>query len=112
MASVAKHRIKKHFIQRSFFKKTIYIKCMTCLKPLYFEYANFFNFLVFFCILLLTSCFISEFDMFERYVVDCCVIPYVIQDIYCMMQSSQVDLQAESERPQASTSRRWGGGGQ
>lgn len=49
--------------------------------------------------------------MFERYVVDCCVIPYVIQDIYCMMQSSQVDLQAESERPQASTSRRWGGGG-
>lgn len=47
--------------------------------------------------------------MFERYVVDCCVIPYVIQDIYCMMQSSQVDLQAESERPQASTSRRWGG---
>lgn len=49
--------------------------------------------------------------MFERYVVDCCVIPYVIQDIYCMMQSSQVDLQAESERPQASPSRRWGGGG-
>ena len=45
--------------------------------------------------------------MFERYVVDCCVIPYVIQDIYCMMQSSQVDLQAESERPQASPSRRW-----
>ena len=49
--------------------------------------------------------------MFERYVVDCCVIPYVIQDVYCMMQSSQVDLQAESERPQASPSRRWGGGG-
>ena len=49
--------------------------------------------------------------MFERYVVDCCVIPYVIQDIYCMMQSSQVDLQAESERPQESPSRRWGGGG-
>lgn len=48
--------------------------------------------------------------MFERYVVDCCVIPYVIQDVYCMMQSSQVDLQAESERPQASPSRRWGGG--
>lgn len=48
--------------------------------------------------------------MFERYVVDYCVIPFVIQDIYCMMQSSQVDLQAESERPQASPSRRWGGG--
>lgn len=46
--------------------------------------------------------------MFERYVVDCCVIPYVIQDIYCMMQSSQVDLHAESERPQASPSRRGG----